>query len=324
MFNAKDRLPLVQAMILAATEQERKEAVSKLLPLQKADFKEIFRAMQDLPVNVRLLDLPLHEFLPRIEDLLVDVTKLRLTGGNPDILRNKEMVLQRAQSLSEHNPMLGHRGCRLSVTFPEIYEMQTEAIFQAASELATENVKFGLEIMIPLVGHENELKSLRSIVERTAQRVMTQLSFKFDYEIGTMIEVPRAALTAYEVAQHADFFSFGTNDLTQTTFAFSRDDAEGKFIQEYLKQRILAENPFEVLDREGVGKLMMLAVEQGRKAKPDLKIGICGEHGGEPSSIEFCHMLRLDYVSCSPFRVPIARLVAGQAKLEEKTGVHDN
>ncbi|WP_309492095.1 pyruvate, phosphate dikinase [Candidatus Hecatella orcuttiae] len=318
MFNAQDRLPIVQEMILSPTDEDRKRALEKLMPMQKEDFKQIFREMKGLPVTIRLLDLPLHEFLPRIDELIEEVATLRLTGKDLEALKVKEKILKKAQELAEHNPMLGHRGCRLSIRYPEIYEMQTRAIFEAATELAKEGVTVDLEIMLPLVGIAEEIAQLRRLVEQKAQEVMEQRGIKVNYSIGTMVEVPRAALTADEIAKHAEFFSFGTNDLTQTTFGFSRDDAEAKFIHEYLDRKILEVNPFEVLDRQGVGKLMKIAVELGKSTRKDLKVGICGEHGGEPSSIEFCHSLGLDYVSCSPFRVPVARLAAAQAKLKEE------
>jgi pyruvate,orthophosphate dikinase len=226
-------------------------------------------------------------------------------------------MLRKVMTLAEHNPMLGHRGCRLAISHPEIYEMQTRAIFEAAGELQNEGVRVRVEIMLPLVGAVNEVQFLRERITSVASKVMEEKGISIDYKIGTMIEVPRAALTADEIARYADFFSFGTNDLTQATFAFSRDDAEAKFFKDYFDRKILNSNPFEVLDREGVGKLMRLAVEAGRKSNPQLKVGICGEHGGEPSSVEFCHRLHLDYVSCSPYRVPVARLVAAQAEARE-------
>lgn len=318
MFNAQDRLPIVQEMILSATDEERARALEKLRPLQRDDFKEIFRNMQGLPVTIRLLDLPLHEFLPKYEELVADVSALKAKARRNSILDSKERMLKKVITLTEHNPMLGHRGCRLAISHPEIYEMQTRAIFEAASELQKEGVKVFVEIMLPLVGEANEIRFLRERVSSTANKVMEDFGSKIDCKIGTMIEVPRAALTADEIAEYADFFSFGTNDLTQATFAYSRDDAEAKFLKDYFDKKILLVNPFEVLDRRGVGKLMRLAVEAGRKTNPQLKVGICGEHGGEPSSVEFCHELGLDYVSCSPYRVPVARLVAAQAVVREK------
>jgi len=317
MFNAQDRLPIVQEMILAVTEKERKEALNKLLPMQKGDFKEIFREMDGLPVIIRLLDLPLHEFLPNLEELLVEVTTLKIKGKDKEKLAEKEKVLKKVQSLTEHNPMLGHRGCRIGIRYPEIYEMQVRAIFEAATELAKEGVSVKPEIMLPLVSEVNEMKFLRERIEKIAKEVMKEAGVKVKYLIGTMIEIPRAALTADEIAKYAEFFSFGTNDLTQTTWGYSRDDAEAKFLANYLENKIISVNPFEVVDRSGVGKLMKIAVELGRKTRKDLEVGICGEHGGEPNSVEFCHQLGLNYVSCSPFRIPIARLAAAQATLKE-------
>ena len=318
MFNAQDRLPIVQDMILSGTDEERARALEKLRPLQKEDFKEIFRNMRNLPVTIRLLDLPLHEFLPRYDELTAEVASLKATGSSADLLESKERMLRKVITLAEHNPMLGHRGCRLAVSHPEIYEMQTRAIFEAAGELQSEGLGVRVEIMLPLVGEANEIRFLREKITSVAAKVMEKTGLKIEFKIGTMIEVPRAALTADEIAHYADFFSFGTNDLTQATFAFSRDDAEAKFFKDYFDKKILSFNPFEVLDRRGVGRLMRLAVEAGRKSNPQLKVGICGEHGGEPSSVEFCHELGLDYVSCSPYRVPVARLVAAQAVARER------
>ncbi|MEK6978181.1 MAG: pyruvate, phosphate dikinase, partial [Candidatus Hydrothermarchaeota archaeon] len=280
MFNAQDRLPIVQEMILAETEKERRAALEKLKPMQKGDFLEIFKAMDGLPVTIRLLDPPLHEFLPQLEDLLVEVTTLRCKGAHGEELTRKERVLKKVLALKEHNPMLGHRGCRLGIKYPEIYEMQVMAIFEAAAELQKEGMKVLLEIMLPLIGEANELRILRDRIECVARGVMGAAGVDLPYSIGTMIEIPRAALTADEIARYAEFFSFGTNDLTQTTFGYSRDDAEGKFIHYYLENKILESNPFEVVDQKGVGKLMRLAVENGRKTRKDLKVGICGEQGG--------------------------------------------
>ncbi|NLZ39232.1 MAG: pyruvate, phosphate dikinase, partial [Firmicutes bacterium] len=250
-------------------------------------------------------------------DLLVEVTLLKERGDNPQLLREKEELLKKVRGLQEFNPMLGHRGCRLGILTPAIYRMQALAIFRAVANLLAEGKEVIPEIMIPLVGHENELKLMRDLVVQAAEDVMAETGTKFDYKVGTMIELPRACMTADQIAEHADFFSFGTNDLTQTTFGYSRDDAEGKFLVHYLQEKILPENPFAVLDREGVGALVKIAVEKGRAAKPNLKLGICGEHGGDPSSIEFCHQIGLDYVSCSPFRVPVARLAAARATIQE-------
>ena len=318
MFMAQDRLPIVQEMILSGSLEEREAALAKLLPVQEADFYGILKAMQDLPVTIRLLDPPLHEFLPNAEELMVEITKLRLTNGDAKTLRGKEDLLKKVRSLSEFNPMLGHRGCRLGISYPEVYAMQARAIFQAAARLVQEGYKVITEVEIPLVIEVKELAYLRRMVDKVADEVKKETAVEFEYTVGTMIEVPRAALLADEVAVEAEFFSFGTNDLTQTTLGFSRDDAEGKFMHDYLDKKIIKDNPFIVLDRAGVGKLMKMTVDLGRTVKPDLLIGICGEHGGEPSSIEFCHQIGLDYVSCSPYRVPIARLAAAQAKVRNQ------
>ncbi|MHB8985143.1 MAG: pyruvate, phosphate dikinase [Eubacteriales bacterium] len=315
MFMAQERLPIVQEMIMANSTEERDAALDKLLPMQQDDFYGIFKAMDGLPVTIRFLDPPLHEFLPNAEDLMVEITRLRLTGGGQHELRAKEEILKKVRVLHEFNPMLGHRGCRLGITFPEVYAMQARAIFRAMARLIKEGFHPVVEIEIPLVIDVNELAFLRRLVEQVAEEEMERAEIKFHYMVGTMIEVPRAALLADEVAREAEFFSFGTNDLTQTTLGFSRDDAEGKFLHTYIDKKILPDNPFVVIDRKGVGKLMRMCVELGRKVNPDLLIGICGEHGGEPNSIEFCHIVGLDYVSCSPFRVPIARLAAAQAKV---------
>jgi pyruvate,orthophosphate dikinase len=317
MFMAPDRLPVVQEMILARTEAERREALSRLLPMQRDDFRGIFRAMAGLPVTIRLLDPPLHEFLPNERELIAEVALLRCQGTEPARLASRERLLREVERHAEANPMMGLRGCRLGLTFPEINEMQVRAIFEAACELAAEGVSVLPEVMIPLVGHVNELARVRGQLEQVAQAVMAERGHTVDYKFGTMIELPRAALTADQIAREAQFFSFGTNDLTQMTFGYSRDDAEGKFLTRYLDLKILPANPFEVLDREGVGSLMRIAVEKGRAVNPGLKLGVCGEHGGEPSSIALCHELGLDYVSCSPFRVPIARLAAAQATVAE-------
>ena len=322
-------------------------SLEKLGRLQKEDFTGILRVMQGLPVIIRLIDPPLHEFLPKYETLLVEVTKLTLARGDPDVLvrtarsdedqafleevreaaggdlargiealiPKKQMLLEAVAASRETNPMLGLRGCRLGILFPEITEMQVRAIFEAACQLAKEGLDVRPEIMIPLAGHVNELKVAREALEAEAKRVMEREGVQVAYKFGTMIEIPRAALTADEIAKYAEFFSFGTNDLTQTTFGYSRDDAEGKFLLDYVEKAILPFNPFQTLDREGVGQLMRVCVQKGRKVRSDLEIGICGEHGGDPASIELCHELGLDYVSCSPFRVPVARLAAAHAKL---------
>jgi pyruvate,orthophosphate dikinase len=295
MFMAEDRLPLVRAMIMASGEDERRQTLEKLLPHQQEDFEGIFEAMAGLPVTIRLLDPPLHEFLPPLAE-----------AESPEMAR-------RIRALREANPMLGTRGCRLGLLYPEIYEMQVRAIVRAAAAVEERTGAAPLvEIMHPLVGFAEELHRLRELTVRTAAEVA-----EVDYLCGTMIELPRACVRADEIAEHADFFSFGTNDLTQTTLGFSRDDAEGKFLTHYLDERILNENPFETLDLSGVGDLMRIAVERARSVKPDIKLGICGEHGGDPASVAFCHDLGLDYVSCSPYRVPLARLAAAQATLKE-------
>jgi len=318
MFMAQDRLPIVQEMILADNKKNREEALKKLLPIQKGDFIGIFKAMEGLPVIIRLLDPPLHEFLPNLEDILIEVTTLRLKGKDIKELNEKEKLLEKVTSLHEINPMLGLRGCRLGLLYPEIYNMQVQAIIEAAIELTKKGIKVKPEIMIPLISHINELKPICRDVRKIANEKIKAAGIKLNYKVGTMIELPRAALTADKIAEEAEFFSFGTNDLTQTTFGISRDDAEGKFLLKYVDDHILEDNPFEVLDQEGVGKLVELGTSLGRKTRPDLEVGICGEHGGEPRSVEFCHSVGLNYVSCSPFRVPIARLAAAQAAIKEK------
>jgi pyruvate,orthophosphate dikinase len=321
MFFGEERLPIMQEMILAKTEKMRREALSRLLPFQRGDFYAIFEVMRGLPVTIRLIDPPLHEFLPRHEDLLREVAQLEITAPDSETLAEKRRLLQRVEELHEANPMLGLRGVRLSLLYPEIVEMQVAAILEAAAEAQRRGYEPHVEIMIPLVGHVNELKLAREHLERVAKEVMEREGVRVDYKFGTMIEIPRAALTADEIAQYAQFFSFGTNDLTQTTFGFSRDDAEGKFLAYYVEHKILPENPFITLDRDGVGKLIRMAFDLGRAVRPDLKVGICGEHGGDPDSIAFCHEVGLDYVSCSPFRVPIARLAAAQAALRKRVQV---
>lgn len=318
MFMAQDRLPIVQEMIMADNKKNREEALKKLLPIQKGDFIGIFKAMEGLPVIIRLLDPPLHEFLPNLEDILIEVTTLRLKENDIKELNEKEKLLEKVTSLHEINPMLGLRGCRLGLLYPEIYNMQVQAIIEAAIELTKKGIKVKPEIMIPLISHINELKPICRDVRKIANEKIKSAGIKLNYKVGTMIELPRAALTADKIAEEAEFFSFGTNDLTQTTFGISRDDAEGKFLLKYVDDHILEDNPFEVLDQEGVGKLVELGTSLGRKTRPDLEVGICGEHGGEPRSVEFCHSVGLNYVSCSPFRVPIARLAAAQAAIKEK------
>jgi pyruvate,orthophosphate dikinase len=302
-------------MILAPDEASRRRELDLLLPVQRQDFHGILKAMHGLPVVIRLIDPPLHEFLPSFEELLVDVTRAQALGEPEESYAEKRRLLDAVRSLREQNPMLGLRGCRLGLLFPEIVEMQVRAILEAAAELRREGVDARPEIMVPLVGHVNELRRTREIVERTAQQVLKDAGVRVEYKVGTMIEIPRAALTAGEIAEEAEFFSFGTNDLTQTTFGYSRDDAEGKFLLKYVEEKILPVNPFETLDARGVGRLMQAAVLEGRQTRPDLEIGICGEHGGDPQSIALCEELGLDYVSCSPYRVPVARLAAAQARL---------
>jgi pyruvate, orthophosphate dikinase len=319
MFMDLKRIPIVQKMILAESYGERKEALDELLPMQQGDFEGIFEAMQGFPVTIRLLDPPLHEFLPDKEELLVEVTKLQILDPSSPELKKKELLLKKVRQLDEFNPMLGHRGCRLGMVYPEIYEMQAKAIFYAAAKLADKGMDVQPEIMIPLVGHVNELKQMRQLVIDAAEKVQEETGKQFEYTIGTMIEIPRAALTADQIAEEADFFSFGTNDLTQTTFGYSRDDAEGKFLQNYIENKVLPENPFAVLDQDGVGRLVEMGVKLGRGAKPTLKTGICGEHGGEKTSIDFCYKTGLDYVSCSPYRVPLARLAAAQATIRHES-----
>jgi pyruvate,orthophosphate dikinase len=319
MFMQQERLPHVQNMIMAETTEEREQHLAKLLPFQREDFVGIFEAMAGLPVTIRLLDPPLHEFLPNYTDVVVELERMRLTGASAEQIAAQEALAAKVKSLSEANPMLGTRGCRLGIQWPEIYAMQVRAIIEAAADvLASSGEMPHVEIMIPLVGFEEELKRMRALTVETAEAVLAERGVKIDYAIGTMIEVPRAALTADQIAGQADFFSFGTNDLTQMTLGFSRDDAEGKFLTYYLQTDLLKSNPFEKLDQTGVGQLIAMAVQKGRSVKPQLKTGICGEHGGEPSSVKFCHRTGLDYVSCSPYRVPLARLAAAQAVLEEK------
>jgi pyruvate,orthophosphate dikinase len=317
----EDRLPVMQEMILAEDEPHRRAALDKLLPFQREDFVGIFRVMAGKPVTVRLLDPPLHEFLPEHDELLEAVTSLRIKQPGSPELAEKERLLDKVETMREVNPMLGLRGVRLSVVFPEIVEMQVTAILEAAIQVKREGHEVFPEIMIPLVGHVNELKLIREKLEAVAKEVLARHEADLPYLFGTMIEVPRAALTADEIARHADFFSFGTNDLTQMTFGFSRDDAEGKFLDEYVEHDILPKNPFAVLDETGVGKLVKLAHDLGREANPRIKMGICGEHGGDPTSIDFCHRVGLNYVSCSPFRVPIARLAAAQAAVRDRVAV---
>jgi pyruvate,orthophosphate dikinase len=334
MFFGEQKIPHMRAMILANTEKDRRAALKKLLPLQRNDFIGVFRAMDGFPVTIRTLDPPLHEFLPRREELMVDiatfqqmdskqkkslVAKYRDYGAKAvgDLKKLMPALLSRVEQLHEFNPMLGHRGCRLGITYPEITEMQARAIFEAAVAVAKDGVKVFPEVMIPLVATVKEMANQAAIVNRVAKEVFEEKERTVEYLVGTMIELPRAALVADEIAKEAQFFSFGTNDLTQTTFGFSRDDVN-KILPTYIEEGILKRDPFEVLDREGVGQLVKMATERGRKSRPNLKVGICGEHGGEPSSVEFCYQTGLDYVSCSPFRVLTARLAAAQAAAGEK------
>ena len=315
MFMDPDRLPWVQKMIIAGTAEARKEALDKLLPMQYADFYAMFKALGDLPLTVRLLDPPLHEFLPSKVELIEKVATKKALGQ--DCSEDAKM-LEIVEGLSESNPMMGLRGCRLGLTYPEINEMQVRAIFEACCDLAKEGHKVHPYVMIPLIGHVNELKTAEDILVRVAKDVMAEKGIEIEYKFGTMIEIPRAALTADKVAEHAEFFSFGTNDLTQMTFGYSRDDAEGKFLKNYVEQKILPANPFETLDQDGVGQLIEMAMEKGKAVNPKLLGGVCGEHGGDPDSVKFCHRIGLNYVSCSPFRVPQAKLAAAQAVVEAK------
>jgi len=359
MFNATDRLPIVQEMILAESTEERQAAIDRLLPIQRADFKGIFKAMRGLPVTVRLMDPPLHEFLPTTAQLELEIAHLhhlrdslkaveelpetlkllspklyqqyadgldKLSRGmedfkdshlEEDVIAKKEKTLKKVRALSEVNPMLGHRGVRLGITYPELYSMQIQAILEAAALCAKEGIEVYPEIMVPQVATVEELVRIHSYVKRIHKVVELTHGINVGYKFGSMLEVVRACLRAGRMAQDAEFFSFGTNDLTQATFSFSREDAENKFLPDYIEAGILVDNPFEVLDQKGVGELMKLAVTEGRKTNPDLKVGICGEHGGHPGSIAFCHSIGLTYVSCSGPRVPIARLAAAQAQLLE-------
>jgi pyruvate,orthophosphate dikinase len=332
MFFEEDRIPLVQAMILADTLEEREAALAKLLPLQRKDFEGLFEEMHGNPVTIRLIDPPLHEFLPKRSDVKAEIARLVGPGGGigrksdpkgPDAKRLAALhdLLERVEALHEFNPMLGHRGCRLGITFPEITRMQARAIFEAAVAVTKRGMPVHPEIMVPLVGDARELENQRLLILAEAAKVLAkekqQGTHEVDFKIGTMIEIPRACVTADRIASEAEFFSFGTNDLTQTTLGMSRDDS-GSFLTEYVSRGILAADPFARLDREGVGELIKMAVAKGRSVRPHLKIGICGEHGGDPSSIEFCHETGLDYVSASPFRVPIARLAAARAAIQSR------
>jgi pyruvate,orthophosphate dikinase len=309
MFFGPDRIKAVRQMILSETLEGRQRALSKLLPFQKKDFLGVFREMKGLPVTIRLLDPPLHEFLPHTDQELKALAKSMKVSFSQLKAKN--------DSLHEFNPMLGHRGCRLGLTYPEIYAMQAQAIMEAACELSKKKIRVIPEIMVPLVGHVKELEAMKEVVINIAKAVQKKTKVKVPYTVGTMIELPRACVTADEIAAVADFYSFGTNDLTQTVFGLSRDDA-GRFLPFYVEEGILEDDPFVSIDQTGVGAFMKVAVEKGRKIKKNLKLGICGEHGGEPKSVEFCHNIGLDYVSCSPFRVPIARFAAAQAQLKKK------
>ncbi|MBU6473392.1 MAG: pyruvate, phosphate dikinase, partial [Alphaproteobacteria bacterium] len=314
MFFEAERIVAVRQMILADAKADREAALAKLLPMQRGDFEAIFKVMEGLPVTIRLLDPPLHEFLPQKDEEIAEVA--RAAGGDPAKLR------ARAIALHESNPMLGHRGCRLGITYPEIYEMQARALMEAALNVEAAGGKpVQLEIMIPLVGFKSELDALRARIDAVAQSVKQECGKVPAYMVGTMIELPRAALRASEIAETAEFFSFGTNDLTQTTLGVSRDDA-GTFLTEYLAKGLIARDPFVTIDQDGVGELVKIAAERGRKTRAKLKLGICGEHGGDPDSIRFCHAAGLDYVSCSPFRVPVARLAAAQAALLQQQKTH--
>ena len=319
MFFGEGRIPIFQRMILAENESDRRKALAELLPLQRGDFYGVFKAMHGNPVTIRTIDPPLHEFLPKREELMVEIAKMEVQGNTGKELQDKHTLLRRVEQLHELNPMLGHRGVRLGISYPEITEMQARAIIEAACQLAKEGIKVVPEIMIPLVGHVKELRDQKVIVDRVAAEVMKEQGVKITYLVGTMIEVPRGATTADEIAAEAQFFSFGTNDLTQLTFGFSRDDI-GKFLGAYQDKKILDKDPFATIDTVGVGALVSMGVEKGRKARRDLKLGICGEHGGDPSSIHFFEKVGLDYVSASPYRIPVARLAAAQAALQTKVG----
>ena len=315
MFMDPDRLPWVQKMIIAGTPEARREALDKLLPMQYSDFYSMFKAIGDKPMTVRLLDPPLHEFLPSKEELIKEVATLKALNQDAT---EKEELLHIVEGLSESNPMMGLRGCRLGLTYPEINEMQVRAIFEAACDVKKEGIDVKPWVMIPLIGHVNELKVAKEILEKVAEIVMLEKGIKVEYKFGTMIEIPRAALTADEIAEYAEFFSFGTNDLTQMTFGYSRDDAEGKFLNRYVEQKILPANPFATLDQKGVGQLIEMSMKLGHSVNSRLVGGVCGEHGGDPDSVKFCHRIDLNYVSCSPFRIPQAKLAAAQAVVESK------
>jgi pyruvate,orthophosphate dikinase len=319
MFFGEGRIPIVQRMILADNEADRRKALDELLPLQRGDFYSVFKSMRGTPVTIRTIDPPLHEFLPKREDLMVEIAGLEFRGKDKRLLEEKKKLLQRVEQLHEFNPMLGHRGVRLGITYPEITEMQTRAIIEAACQLGKEGLKVVPEIMIPLVGHVKELRDQKAVVDRVAAETMKAQGVKIQYLVGTMIEVPRGAMTADQIAEEAEFFSFGTNDLTQLTFGFSRDDV-GKFLKIYQDKKILDKDPFASIDVDGVGAVVLIGVQRGRQTRKNLKIGVCGEHGGDPASIHFFEKAGMDYVSASPYRVPVARLAAAQAALSVKVG----
>ncbi len=317
MFFEPERLPIVQRMILSETSADRTAALNELLPTQRKDFDGLFEAMDGYPVIIRLIDPPLHEFMPSEEALLEEVITMRVKGETAG-LAEKEKLLNAVKGMHESNPMMGLRGVRLSIAMPEIVEMQVRAIFEAAADCTKRGIVVRPEVMIPLTGTVKELEWIQPRLVRIAKAVTEEKKVKLPYKFGTMIEIPRAAVTAEEIANLAEFFSFGTNDLTQMTFGYSRDDAERNFLVTYVEQGILPKNPFQTIDRDGVGRLMRMAIEDGRTSRPDLEVGICGEHGGDPESIEWCHLIGNNYVSCSPFRVPIARLAAAQVAIKYK------
>jgi pyruvate,orthophosphate dikinase len=328
MFFQEERLPIMQKVIMANNPSDRNEAITRLMPMQRVDFEGLFRAMEGFPVIIRLLDPPLHEFLPSAHDLMTELTDLKLRMQHLSDLKELDRILEeieskrtlllRVEELHESNPMLGTRGIRLGMTIPGLYEMQVQAIFEAACRCAVDGIDVRPEVMIPLISNVNEFTVIRKALEEKARSVLEEYDVKIPYLIGTMIEIPRAALTAGDIAKSAEFFSFGTNDLTQTTYGISRDDAETGFLVNYLQSGLIEENPFTSIDADGVGRLMDIAIKEGRAARKDLEIGVCGEHGGDPKSIHLCHELGVDYVSCSPFRVPIARLAAAHAALKSK------
>jgi len=314
MFNSKDRLELVRKMVLASSNEERRKYLEMIKPLQKNDFKEMFKLADGKPITIRLIDMPLHEFLPRLEELIHEVDELRCENKEEEA-KEKEKIISKVMELREDNPMMGQRGVRLGIIYTDIYSMQVEAILEAAIELANEGIKVKPEIMISQVAIANELEKAKEIVMNTAESVFKRMRKRIKFKFGTMIETPRAALTGSELAKYADFFSFGTNDLTQATFAFSRDDVEAKFMPFYLENKIIPSDPFAQLDTSGVGRLIKLCADEGKQANKMLEVGICGEHGGDPSSIEFFNSAKIDYVSMSPTRIPVARLAAARAAI---------